>query len=244
MRFSDSNVVFRRLAKNNLETEQIQSCTYKGITLKTLLFLGMTVLGAILGIVLAITNPNILVPLLLISGIGTLIFSLVAMYSPKRSKVFGTLYCLMEGALVGIVSILCEALVEGAVTIALLSTIAVFGVVTLLFVSNIIKVNGKFMRFLSIFAISFIVCSLIMFVATLFGVEINLGLSIAISAVTILLASLYLMFDLEHIRTAVENGYSKDYEWYVSFGLAFTLIWLYVEILQLIIKLAKYFDRN
>lgn len=244
MRFSDSNVVFRRLAKSEIEQEQIQKCTYKGISLKTLFFLGMTVLGAVLGILGAIASPEVLVPLLLVSGIGTLIFSIVAMYSPKRSKVFGTLYCLMEGALVGLLSILCEALVEGAVSIALLSTIAVFGVVALLYVSNIIKVNGKFLKFLSIFAISFIVCSLLLFVASLFGLQINLGLSIAISSITILLASLYLMFDLEHIRTVVENGYAKEYEWYASFGLAFTLIWLYVEILELVVKFAKFFDRN
>ncbi|MBQ6816913.1 MAG: Bax inhibitor-1/YccA family protein, partial [Bacilli bacterium] len=30
-------------------------------------------------------------------------------------------------------------------------------------------------------------------------------------------------------------GCPKEYEWTASFGLAFTLIWLYVEILRLII---------
>lgn len=244
MRFGDSNAVFRRMAKTNI-TENVNGevCTYKGISLRTLFFLGMTILGAALGIGMALFIPSVLIPWLIVSGILTIIFSLIAMISPSKSKVFGTLYCICEGSTIGLLSLLCSVFVEGAVSIALLSTIAVFGVVTLLYVSNIVKVTNKFMKFLSLFAISFIVCVIIISIMSLF-LEISLGLSIAISAITIFLASLYLFFNLEHIRQIVEGNYPKEYEWYGAFGLAFTLIWLYVEILELVVKIASIVDRR
>lgn len=243
MKFGSSNVVFRKMNKEEVLVSS-ESSTYKGIALKTLFFLLMTVIGAAAGIALAFTMPEVFVVLLAISGLLTLIFSIVALVSPRLSKVFGTLYCLAEGMLVGVLSVVCEALVGGAVSIALLSTIAVFGVVCILYVSNIVKVNNKFMKFLSLLAISYIIGMIIFYIYTIFVPEINIGLSLLISAITIFLACLYLFFDLENIRQVVEGGYDKKYEWVSAFGLAFTLIWLYVEILQLVIKIAAIADRS
>lgn len=239
MRFRSSNLVFKKLFGVDRDLSY-ETCTYKGIAGKTIFFLLMTVLGAALGIGLLQFAPNALVVLLALSGILTLVFSIVAMCFPRQSKVFGSLYCIFEGMLVGLVSMLCMSLIGGAVSIALLSTIAVFAVVTLLYTGNVVKVNGKFMRFLTIFAISFIVGCLVMAIFSLFT-EINFGLTLLLNAITIFLASLYLFFDLENIREVVEGEYPKMYEWFAAFGLAFTLIWLYVEILQLVIRIA---DRN
>ena len=62
----------------------------------------------------------------------------------------------------------------------------------------------------------------------------NWGLTLGVSAVTVLLAALYLLMDLDTIRRIVEGGMPKEMEWYASFGLAFTLVWLYVEILRIV----------
>ena len=158
------------------------------------------------------------------------------MLSVRACKITGTFYCLFEGLSIGLLSLICASFLEGSVTIAILSTISVFAVVTLLFVSNIIKVNSGFMRFLTIFVISYLVSMLIFGILSLVGnFEFNLGLTLLLSAVTVFIATLYLFFDLENIRQTVEGGYPKEYEWMASFGLAFTLIWLYVEILRLVV---------
>ena len=39
------------------------------------------------------------------------------------------------------------------------------------------------------------------------------------------------------IETGVERGAPKYMEWYASFGLLVTLVWLYIEILHLLMKL-------
>ena len=239
MKFRSTNLVYKKLFGMDKELSY-DVCTYKGITLKTLFYLLMTALGGGAGILFAVYAPQILIPMLAFSGILTLVFSIIGLMFPKQSKVFGTLYCLTEGMLVGLISILCMQLVGGAVSVALLSTIAVFAVVVLLYSSNVVKVNNKFMRFLTLFALSFIVGSIVMLIFSMFT-EINFGVTILINLIVVFLASLYLFFDLENIRQVVEGEYPKMYEWYAAFGLAFTLIWLYVEILELVVRIA---DRN
>lgn len=245
MRFGSSNVVFNKIMQNEMCDSNYKSCTYKGISLKVIYFLLMTVIGAFSGIVLAIKMPTLFVTLLLTSGITTFLFSILAINVPSLSKVFGTLYCLAEGMLVGIVSIVCSAVYKGVVSVAILSTLAVFGVVSLLFVSNIVKVGNKFLRFLMIYVISYLVFSIGLGIVSLFGVEFDFGFTMLVSALSIFLASLYLFFDLENIRRLVEGEYPKSLEWYASFGLAFTLIWLYVEILRLVVVVfSKVNDRR
>ena len=244
MRFGSSNYVFKKILNDNELSENYESCTYKGITLKVLYFLLMTVLGAGLGIFLVLTYAEIFVTLAVIGGIVTFISALIALLSVRMSKVFGTIYCLFEGLTLGVLSYILTMYVSGAVGLALLSTIAVFGVCSFLFVSNIVKVNSKFMRFLTMFVISYIVFALILTIMKLFGYEMNYLLDLLVSAISIFLASLYLFFDLENIRQVVQGQYPKQYEWYAAFGLSFTLIWLYVEILRIaIVILSKANDR-
>ena len=39
------------------------------------------------------------------------------------------------------------------------------------------------------------------------------------------------------IDACVKEGYPKEYEWSAAFGLVFTVLWLYLRILELIIRL-------
>jgi low affinity Fe/Cu permease len=67
-----SNPVFDKMAKMDYVGEY--SCaTYKGIGIKVLLYVFITLIGAGLGIFLLYNNPNALVGVLSISGILTLI---------------------------------------------------------------------------------------------------------------------------------------------------------------------------
>ena len=54
----------------------------------------------------------------------------------------------------------------------------------------------------------------------------------------ILLASLFLICDFSMIDTCVKEGYAKEYEWSAAFGLVFTVIWLYLRILELVLRLS------
>ncbi|MEZ0388692.1 MAG: Bax inhibitor-1/YccA family protein, partial [Verrucomicrobium sp.] len=53
------------------------------------------------------------------------------------------------------------------------------------------------------------------------------------------IAALNLVLDFDFIEQGVEHGAPKYMEWYAAFGLLVTLIWLYIEILRLLAKLAS-----
>ncbi len=51
------------------------------------------------------------------------------------------------------------------------------------------------------------------------------------------IAALNLVLDFDFIEEGAEQGAPKYMEWYATFGLMVTLIWLYLEILRLLAKL-------
>lgn len=237
-KFGSSNVVFKKAFNADYAFEG-ERASYIGVGKKLLYFLIMTLVGAFGGIYLAFVAPNILTVLLVISGFSTFILSLISTMSNKMCKVTGPLYCLMEGCLVGVLSFLLSSVLEGVVTMALLSTIAVFAVVAVLYLTNLVKVDNRFLKFLLIFSLGFILSQIIFSLVALFtGITYSFGYTFLVSIVSVFLATLYLFFDMENVRQLVEGGYPKETEWTASFGLAFTLIWLYVEILTLIADIA------
>jgi uncharacterized YccA/Bax inhibitor family protein len=51
------------------------------------------------------------------------------------------------------------------------------------------------------------------------------------------IASLNLVLDFDFIEDGAEAGLPKYMEWYGAFSLMVTLIWLYLEILRLLMKI-------
>ena len=60
---------------------------------------------------------------------------------------------------------------------------------------------------------------------------------IGFSLFVIVIAALNLVLDFDFIEKGAESGAPKYMEWYAAFGLMVTLIWLYIEILRLLVKL-------
>jgi uncharacterized YccA/Bax inhibitor family protein len=50
------------------------------------------------------------------------------------------------------------------------------------------------------------------------------------------LAAFNLLLDFDFIDRGASAGLSKSMEWYGAFGLMVTLIWLYLEVLRLLMK--------
>lgn len=237
------NLVYKRLFDSEIENTDYEVATYSGVAKKTFVYLAMVFIGAFGGISLGLVNANAYAGMIITSSLLTFIFSLLAMISPRMSKVCGIIYCLFEGVTVGFVSMVYSAVAGGAVITALLSTVMVFAIIATLFVTNVVKVNSRFTRFLITFSISFVITQILLFlIMSITGQEYNMTLCLGISAITILLASIYLLMDLDNIRLVVEGGYPKAMEWYAAFGLTFTLVWLYVEILRLVAVI--FADRN
>ena len=62
-------------------------------------------------------------------------------------------------------------------------------------------------------------------------------MSIGFSVFVIIIASMNLVVDFDFIEEGAEKGAPKYMEWYGAFSLMVTLVWLYIEILRLLMKL-------
>lgn len=244
MNFRSHNPVYKKaLTESEYFAETYEAASYGGVTRKTIFYIGMVLVGAFGGLALMFTLPEVFVGAFLISLIATIVLAFVAMLFPKTTKITGTIYCLAEGMLVGVISLAFSLEAPGVVLAALLSTVVVVAVVATLFLTNVVKVTGRFIRFLSIASISVIISMLLLFIISwIMGLEFNPGLSLLISGIMVVLCTFYLLFDMEMIKQVVEGGAPKYLEWFVSFGLVFTIVWLYMELLPLLARL--FLDRN
>ena len=57
---------------------------------------------------------------------------------------------------------------------------------------------------------------------------------IGIGLIGVIVASMFILVDLQNVKEAVNNKVPKFYEWDAAFGIIFSVIWLFAEVLSLI----------
>lgn len=230
--------------------------TYKGVYLKAALFALVTIVAAILTDVLlvyAVANGYIGQALMAlgigaaVSAIVLLVVALVITFVPSTAKWLGFIYVILQGALLGITSLLIDLVYPGISLAAFAGTLIVF--LTALLVNSVFKVriSSKFVRGMLVAFISLALVQLIMFVVSFFGYydyKAVLWIQLIVSALCIIWATLMLFWDLANIDYIVEARADKKFEWIVAFSLVTTLIYLYVEILELLVRLFALFSKH
>ena len=239
--------VFRR---ENVAYSNTGVMTVGGTATKTLLMLLMVIAGAAYTWKLYYNaiNPQSITGWMFGGLIVAFILAMIISFKPKTAPFLAPIYAAGEGlALGGISAIFNEQfaltapnIVINAVALTLVTALVMFTV----YRSGLIKVNGTFMKVLSIALISIMVFYLGSWIVSMFGVNLSMlhnssPLSIGISLVIVAVAAFSLLMDYEFIRHASAAGAPKYMEWYGAFGLTVTLVWLYLEILKLLAKFAN-----
>jgi uncharacterized YccA/Bax inhibitor family protein len=183
-------------------------------------------------------------PWLLIGGIGGFIAAIVTAFRPQSAAISAPIYAVLQGLFLGGISAIFESSYTGIVMRAVALTLGVFVMMLLLYRSKIIQVTDKFR--MGVFAATggIALVYVVSFVAGMFGANVSFlhdssTLSIVISLVVVGVAALNLMLDFDFIERASGSGAAKNMEWFGAFGLMVTLIWLYLELLRLLSKLAR-----
>lgn len=174
-------------------------------------------------------------------GFVTSIISFIA-YMITRAPAATLIYAGSEGLLLGAISAAIEARYPGIAIQAIgLTFMALF---SMLFLYRIgaIKCTEKFRSVLFISTLSIAGIYLINLIGSFFGMHIPQiftasTFGIGFSLVVIVIASLNLIIDFDFIEQGSQRMLSKSFEWYGAFGLMVTLVWLYIEILNLLMKL-------
>ena len=211
--------------------------TINGVVNKTGLSLLLLVISA------SITWSNPALSWLGILGTFTgLLLAIITIFKPTISHLTVPAYAIMQGLFLGLISRIFENQYPGIAVQAIFLTFGTLGSLLLAYMSGLIKATENFK--LGIFAATGAIgiLYLINFVMSFFGTGIgvihsNSTMGIVFSIGVVVIAALNLVLDFDFIEEGAEIGAPKYMEWYATFGLLVTLIWLYIEILRLLSKL-------
>ena len=235
---------------SNIETNKLSSyddrADYKGISLKTFIGLGLTILTAVASSLsfyyLLYNYTDALVVAIIVSMVVALISGLVGRINAKTAKVCIFIYSVAEGFMLGVITTLVEKLVgdtiKGVGIIAMFSTMIIFAIMLVLFQTGVVRNCRAFQRIM--LALGLAVISLVIFTVIL-GLVIgyaNIGLLILMEAVLLVYDVLALTFNFEEAKAVVEGGCNRDDEWCVALGMLISLVYIYIELLYLILYIA------
>jgi len=192
-------------------------------------------------------NPGGMMFILMLVGIiGGLVSAMILWFKrPENPKTLMFIYAGFEGLVVGTFSAMAEMFVPGAAIQAMGLTMGIFAMMLFLYKKEIIPYSkGLHMGIAAatgaivlIYMISFILY-LIPGLPQIPFIHSSGLIGIGFSLVVIVIASLSFIIDFNFIEEGIRNGSPKKMEWWGAFGLLVTLIWLYIEILRLLIKLS------
>ena len=230
-------------------TEVVRS-SYAGVAFKVGAYLLVTLVAAVLGSWWLFTATDTFVIVALIAGpLVALIAGIIALRVPSTSAVLGSVYCLFYGLAIGAIAAILEWVgYGGLVLMALLCTVIVAGVMSLLYFSGTVKVGSKFKRVVFTAIIALVLSQLMFFLLSLFIPSVSafmafsdgfFWIQLAVCSLMIIFAACMILIDLDHITAVVEEGLGKKYEWRAAFSLMITLIWLFMQILRFLLLIAS-----
>nr|WP_320160270.1 Bax inhibitor-1/YccA family protein [uncultured Methanoregula sp.] len=236
-----SNPAFRDDLFNDRECNGTGTpMTIRGTIDKTLFLLFIVVVSA----VVAWTYLPNSVPLVLGAVVGAFAVGFLTSFRTTLSPFTAPVFAILEGIFLGAFSGWMNTLYPGIVVQAVALTFCVFLIVLLIFRARIIRVTGKF----KIIVIGAMGAIALLYIANIVLTFFRMPLGfiseggwpgVAFSLVVVFVASLCLVLDFDYIEKSVEYGLPKRNEWYASFTLIVTLVWMYLEILRLLVKLRE-----
>lgn len=236
-----SNPALGEKTFNLRAVEGEESMTIQGTVNKSAILIGILIFTGAISWTQYTSGASAIV-FIIAGGIGGLIAALVTIFKKEWSPITAPIYAVFEGLLLGGISAMAEGLYSGIVLQAVMLTIGTFVALLAAYRSGLIKATENFKLGVVAATGAIGLFYLASFVLRLFGVDMSFmqgssWLSIGISLVIVVVAALNLVLDFDFIENGAETQAPKYMEWYAAFGLILTLVWLYLEILRLLIKL-------
>ena len=243
--FRQAEAAYRGPSATAVETGRM---TYDDVIVKTGLSLAVLVAGAFVSWMVTIANPSVGMVLMIAGLVIGLILAMVNIFSKQIRPAMVLAYSGAQGVALGALSSLTEMVLPGVVFQAVIATVIVFGITLLLFTSGKVRNSPKLMKFTLISLLGIIGSRLLIWMLAAFGVGsmemgaqnvtvMGLPLSVLISLFAVVIGALCLIGDFDQVKVGVESGAPAKYAWASAFGIMVTVVWLYVEILNLLSQL-------
>ena len=220
-----------------------ERATMDDVIMKTGLTLAMVVLGAAVGWYMPI--------LMYVGMLAGLILGIVNAMKSKPVPALVLLYGLSEGLFLGGLSGLLNVRYPGIALQAVLATVAVFGVMLFLFANGKVRATPKlnkvfFAATLGLLGYYLLSMGVGLFTGMSFNSFVlpgtNMPLGLIIGLLGVALATYSLLIDFTTTAEAVEAGVPQVESWRLAYALTASLVWLYVEILRVLMYLYSMFS--
>lgn len=174
-----------------------------------------------------------------LGGIGGMITAFVIIFNRQWSPYLAPVYAALEGLLLGGFSAYLNVQYPGIALEAVGLTLATMAVMLVAYKTGAIRVTPALQRGIVAATGGVFVFYLVSWIASFFlhyslmmvGGPIGIGISLVIVAI----AAFNLVLDFNVIEESAGRA-PRYMEWYAGFGLMVTLVWLYVELLRLLVR--------
>ena len=213
----------------------------RGIVLKSLLMLSLVAGTAIYTWNLFFSG----IPIKWYTTIGmfvAIVCSLFISFKHNTAKYLLPIYALAKGFFLGGISAYAHKRFPNLPFQAIAISITTFFVMLFLYQLKIIKVTKQFRAVIISATVTIFLFYFIGWLLRFLQIDVpylwgTSWLAIAFNIIATVVASLSLLLDFYYINKQV-GRYPKEREWLATWGLLITLVWLYVEVLRLLKKLA------
>ena len=239
---SDSTFEKSNYSDANWWEEETNLMSIEGVAEKTGLLLLITATTAVLT---AFSMPNS-IPLIFLGAIGGFVIALVIIFSGSMNPFLIGTYAALEGLVLGGITWLFEVSLElpGIGILAALLTFLILGAMIMIYRAGLIAWDENTRIAVTSALVAIVLIYVVSIIGSLSGwyavpyIHGSGPIGIAFSLFVVGIGALCLVADFDFIERGVQRGAPKQLEWRAAFGLMVTLIWLYLEILKLLAKLA------
>ena len=186
-------------------------------------------------------------PLILIGAVGGLVVALMVIFSGSMNPVLICSYAALEGLVLGGITWVFEVGLDmpGIGILAALLTFLILGGMIAIYRAGLIACDRNTQIAVSSALVAIILIYLVSMIGAFSGwyyipyIHSAGPIGILFSLFVVGIGALCLVADFDFIEKGVERGAPKQLEWRAAFGLMISLLWLYLEILKLLAKIAS-----
>lgn len=218
--------------------------TIDTVVQKTGITLGLVVLAAAATWLLTgnvATDPNAASGVYGLAMAGALlgfVLSMVNSFKRVISPALVLAYAICEGVFVGAMSKVFEAQFPGIVIGAVVGTFAAVAGTLAAYKFFDIQVTDRFRKGVTAVMLGFVALVFLDFVLGFFHASLGINgfgtTGLIFSVLGLALGVLMLVLDFDYVERGVAAGLPERESWRAAFGLAVTIIWLYIEILRIL----------
>lgn len=182
-----------------------------------------------------------------VAAIAGFVLALVTIFKPTIAPWTSPIYAAMQGAFLGglsqVVEMRFHKVYPGIALQAVSLTVGTLLIMLFLYGSGTIRVTERLKSGIIMATGAVCLFYVVSMVLRIFGVSMPLiwsatPIGIGFSLFVVGLAAFNLLLDFDFIEEGARREAPKYMEWYGAFGLIVTLVWLYLEMLRLLQKIA------